>query len=329
MGDKSILVTGGCGYIGSHTVLRLSQAGMNPVIVDNLTTGFENAILNEEPFYRGSFGDSKLLERVLIDHNVDVIIHFAASAVVPESVDHPLRYYENNVSNTIRMLEVAKRQGVKNIIFSSTAAVYGNVMSKSVSEDAPLSPESPYGRSKLMCESIIQDAARAHGLNYIILRYFNVAGADPSGRLGQQTKNATHLIKVLCEVLVGMRNHLKVFGDDYDTVDGTAIRDYIHVADLAEAHVLAAQRARQGQIQECFNCGYGRGYSVMQVIEAAKQIVKADVAFEVCPRRPGDVEQVVADNQKILRGLGWVPKHDKLEEIIESAYRWEKRMSAL
>jgi UDP-glucose 4-epimerase len=321
----TILVTGGGGYIGSHMVLELLDAGKRIVVVDDLSTGFRTALPNEVPLIVGDVGDSGLMIDTVRTHQVSAIIHFAASIVVPESVREPLRYYRNNTMNARALIEVAVTTGIKEFIFSSTAAVYGNPAKVPVSEDAPLAPLSPYGSSKLMTEIMLRDAAAAHGLNYVILRYFNVAGADPKLRTGQSTAGATHLIKVAVETALGLRPHLDVFGSDYPTPDGTCIRDYIHVTDLVRAHSAALQHLRQNGASDTFNCGYGHGHSVMAVIDAVKRASASDFAVRFAARRPGDPVTIVADATRIRAQLGWTPQYDDLDTIVQHALAWERR----
>src|SRR6478736_5710002 len=289
-----VLVTGGAGYIGSHMVLELAETGERVVVLDNLSTGHDWAIPPGVPLVVGDSGDQELVGRLLRDEAVDAIIHFAASIVVPDSVRDPLGYYRNNTVNTRALIECAVQAGVRNFIFSSTAAVYGNPAEIPVTENAPLQPISPYGSSKLMSEVMLRDAGHAHGLSHVILRYFNVAGADPLRRTGQATRAATHLIKVAVETALGLRAKLDVFGDDYPTPDGTCIRDYIHVSDLVQAHLDALRYLRKGGASVTANCGYGRGYSVREVIDTVKQVSGVDFRVDLSPRRPGDPAQIVA-----------------------------------
>jgi UDP-glucose 4-epimerase len=319
----TVLVTGGAGYIGSHMVWELVDANEEVVVLDRLSTGFEWAVAPEAKLYVGDIADAALVSRIIRDHKVDAIIHFAGSIVVPESVSDPLGYYENNTGKTRSLLEVAVRGGVPHFIFSSTAAVYGAAGLEPVLEDGRLAPESPYGRSKLMSEWMLADAAAAHPLRYTALRYFNVAGADPRGRTGQSTPGATHLIKVACEVATGKRPSMQVFGTDYPTPDGTCVRDYIHVSDLAAAHRLALQRLRAGGGNLVANCGYSHGYSVLEVIDSVRRVHGDDIAVTMGPRRPGDAASVIA-NSTLARGeLGWTPRHDDLDAIVASALAWE------
>jgi UDP-glucose 4-epimerase len=323
----AVLVTGGAGYIGSHMVWELLDAGEKVVVLDRLSTGFDWAVAPEAALIVGDIADGDLVAKIMIDHEVDAVIHFAGSIVVPESVVDPLAYYDNNTCKTRSLIETAVRCGVKNFIFSSTAAVYGGAGMEPVREDAPLYPESPYGRSKLMSEWMLQDAAAAHDLRYTALRYFNVAGADPKGRTGQSTPGATHLIKVASETALGKRPSMQVFGTDYPTPDGTCIRDYIHVGDLVAAHRLALQRLRAGGGNLIANCGYSHGYSVLEVIAAVERVFGRDFAVTMGERRPGDAAAVVADSKIARAELGWRPKRDDLDQIVADALNWERILS--
>ncbi len=325
----SILVTGGAGYIGSHMVLELLDAGERVIVLDNLTTGFRWAIPAEATLVIGDAGDQDLVRTVIRKHGVTAIIHFAGSIVVPESVADPLGYYNNNTVKSRALMEVAVAMGVKQFIFSSTAAVYGMTGDGPVDEEAQLKPISPYGSSKLMTEIMLADAARAHDFRYVALRYFNVAGADPKGRTGQSTPRATHLIKTACETALGQRPRMEVFGTDYPTIDGTCVRDYIHVKDLALAHMAALAHLRRGAKSDVFNCGYGKGYSVLQVIEAVKRTSNRDFEVKMSPRRAGDPASVVAAPAKIMRELGWQPAHADLDQIVTQAMAWERRLSEI
>ena len=324
----TVLVTGGAGYIGSHMVWELLDSGEDVVVLDRLSTGFDWAVAPEAKLVVGDVADKELVGSIVRDHGVDAIIHFAGSIVVPESVADPLGYYENNTCKTRALIETAVKAGVANFIFSSTAAVYGGAGMEPVREDARLAPESPYGLSKLMSEWMLRDAAAAHGIRYTALRYFNVAGADPRGRTGQSTPGATHLIKVACETTLGKRPFMQVFGTDYPTPDGTCIRDYIHVSDLAAAHRLALRRLRDGGASLIANCGYSHGYSVLEVIEAVRRAFGRDFNVRMGERRPGDAAAVVANSDRARAELGWTPRHDDLDGIVRDALNWERILSA-
>src|SRR5580700_3983891 len=315
----TVLVTGGAGYIGSHMVYELADAGERVVALDNLSTGFDWAVAKGVPLVVGETGDQALVARLIREHGIDAIIHFAASIVVPDSVRDPLGYYRNNTVNSRALIECAVSGGVRHFIFSSTAAVYGNPTIIPVPEDAPTLPISPYGWSKLMTEIMLRDASSAHGLNYMILRYFNVAGADPKGRTGQSTQGATHLIKVAVETALGLRPKLDVFGTDYQTPDGTCIRDYIHVSDLVLAHADALRHLRASARSQTLNCGYGHGFSVREVIEAVKRASGVDFKVENATRREGDPAQIVADATQIRNTLQWAPHFADLSTIVSHA----------
>jgi UDP-glucose 4-epimerase len=323
----TILVTGGGGYIGSHMTHALVDAGEPVVVIDNLTTGFRSALPEQATVVIGDVGDQALVTNAIKTHTVTEIIHFAASIVVPDSVRDPLGYYRNNTINTRALLEVAVATGVQRLIFSSTAAVYGNPQRVPVGEDAPAVPMSPYGNSKLMSEIMLKDAAVAHKLNYVILRYFNVAGADPKLRTGQATVGATHLIKVAVETALGLRPQIDVFGTDYATPDGTCVRDYIHVSDLVRAHFDALAHLRRGGASDTFNCGYGHGYSVIEVIEAVKRASGRDFAVRFSARRLGDPASIVADATRIRAQLNWTPQFDNLDQIVAHALAWERKLA--
>ena len=325
----SVLVTGGAGYIGSHMVLELLDAGEKVVVVDNLTTGFRWAVDPRATLVIGDVADDDLVRTVIRKHNVGAIIHFAGSIVVPESVADPLGYYHNNTAKSRSLMATAVATGVKHFIFSSTAAVYGNPKENPVSEMAVPAPMSPYGSSKLMTEVMLADTARAHDFRFVALRYFNVAGADPKGRSGQSTPRATHLIKVACETALAKRSNMEVFGNDYPTHDGTCVRDYIHVKDLARAHMSALEHLRKGGASDIFNCGYSKGYSVHEVIAAVKKASGVDFKVILSPRRPGDPAAIVAASGKIREQLGWKPEHDDLGKIVSQALAWEKRVDQL
>jgi len=322
----TILVTGGAGYIGSHMVHELVDAGEKVVVLDNLVTGFDWAVAEGVPLILGDTGDQALLGSLIAEHRVDAIIHFAASTVVPESVAEPLAYYRNNTVNSRALIETAVKGGVKYFIFSSTAAIYGNPERVPVEEDAPTVPMSPYGWSKLMTEIMLRDASHAHGLGYVVLRYFNVAGADPKLRTGQSTRHATHLIKVATEAALGQRPKVDVFGTDFPTPDGTGVRDYIHVSDLARAHSDALRHLRAGGESLTLNCGYGHGFSVLEVIDAVKRVSGVDFRVDLAPRRPGDPSQVVAAADKARALLGWRPQLDDLATIVAHALAWQKKL---
>lgn len=320
----SVLITGGAGYIGSHMAWALHDANAPFVILDRLSTGFAVAPPCAAPMIRADICDVAVLRKTISEHGVDAIIHFAGSVVVPESVAAPLEYYDNNTSKVRTLIEVAVETGVRYFVFSSTAAVYGTPKVAAVTEDGPLCPESPYGSSKLMTEIMLRDAAQAHGLKFGILRYFNVAGADPQGRTGQATKGATHLIKVAVETALGKRDQFSIFGTDYSTPDGTCVRDFIHVSDLIDAHLLALEHLRTGGPSLTLNCGYGRGFSVRQVIDAVQRVAGTPFKVAEGPRRPGDPSIIVADASRAREVLGWVPRFDDLDLIVADALAWER-----
>ncbi len=322
-----VLVTGGCGYIGSHAVLALRDAGWPVVVIDNLTTGFRWAIPDDVPLEEGDVGDAGFVESVLAKHGIGAIMHFAGSIIVPESVENPLKYYRNNTANSRTLIEAAVSCGVRHFIFSSTAATYGIPEVVPVREDSPKLPINPYGMSKLMTEHMLADVAFAHPMNYCALRYFNVAGADPQGRTGQSTAGATHLIKVAVEAALGKRASVAVFGTDYDTPDGTGVRDYIHVSDLAQAHVLALQKLTEEPTKShVMNCGYSNGYSVQQVLDAVDRVTNMKLTRVVEGRRAGDPDALIADNALIKSTLPWVPQHDDLDQIVTHALNWERAL---
>jgi UDP-glucose 4-epimerase len=322
----TVLVTGGAGYIGSHMVHALRDRGEDVVVLDNLSTGFRWALPGDVPLFVGETGEANLVSAIIAAHEVRSIIHFAASIVVPDSVSDPLSYYRNNTANARTLIECAVKGGVKHFIFSSTAAVYGTPQTLPVEEDAPLLPESPYGTSKLMTEIMLRDASRAHPLSHVVLRYFNVAGADPGGRVGQSTRNATHLIKSAVQAALGLRPGLQIFGTDYPTPDGTCLRDYIHVTDLVAAHFDALAFLRAGGASRTFNCGYGRGYSVKEVVDTVKRVTGRDFPVAIVDRRPGDAAAVVAGNARIVSELGWKPALDELDTIVAHAFAWESSL---
>ena len=325
-----VLVTGGAGYIGSHAVLALRDAGWPVAVIDNLTTGFAFSVPEGVPLYEGDIADTILLEQIFQEQGTRAIMHFAGSIIVPESVEQPLKYYENNTVKSRSLIEAAVNGGVEHFIFSSTAATYGIPETSPIDEDSPKRPINPYGWSKLMTEQMLADASAAHGFNYCALRYFNVAGADPAARSGQSTAGATHLIKVACEAATGKRDGVSVFGTDYETPDGTGVRDYIHVSDLADAHVQALE-ALIGQPNRSLtmNCGYGRGFSVMEVLDAVDRVTNTKIERRMEPRRAGDPAALVSDPTRIRATLPWRPKHDDLGEIITHALQWERRLSEI
>ena len=323
---RTVLVTGGAGYIGSHAVLALKDAGWPVSVIDNLTTGFRWAVPDDVPFYQGDIADADLLARIFAEQGTRAVMHFAGSIVVPESVEKPLDYYLNNTVKSRALIAAAVAADVPHFVFSSTAAVYGAPETSPVGEEVATAPINPYGMSKLMTEAMLADTAKAHPLNYCALRYFNVAGADPRGRSGQSTARATHLIKVACEAALGERPYLEVFGTDYPTPDGTCIRDYIHVTDLARAHLDALRYLRAGGESEVLNCGYGNGFSVLDVIGSVKRVSQHDLALRMGPRRPGDPAAIVAQAERISQVLGWQPSLADLDTIVGHALGWEKRL---
>ena len=322
----TVLVTGGAGYIGSHMVLALAEAGESVVVIDNLSTGFSTSLPEGVPLFIGDAADENLVEGVIAAHGVESIIHFAGSVVVPDSMRDPLAYYRNNTMTTRSLLNTAVKCGINRFIFSSTAAVYGNPDQMPVREDAPTRPMSPYGSSKLMTEIMLHDVASAHGMNYVVLRYFNVAGADPLARIGLSTAGATHLLKIAVEAATGQRAKIDVFGTDYPTPDGSAVRDFIHVSDLAQAHRAALSYLRTGGPSATLNCGYGRGYSVLETIEAVRRVSGRNFAVQYAPRRPGDIMAMIADTRRIGSTLDWVPQYDNLETIAAHALAWEEKL---
>ena len=323
----TVLVTGGAGYIGSHMVLGLRDAGIDVVVVDNLSTGYRFLVPEGVTFIEGDIGDTELIETILRDHEIEAVVHFAGSIVVPESVENPLLYYHNNTVNSRALIEACVKMGVEKFIFSSTAAVYGNPEQSPVGETATLAPISPYGTSKLMTELMLRDVAAAHDLNYVALRYFNVAGADPAGRSGQSGPVVTHLIKVAAQAALGLRNGMQIYGKDYDTPDGTCIRDYIHISDLISAHIAALAHLNAGGESSVFNCGYGHGSSVSEVIAAVERASGKSIDAADAPRRAGDPPELVANADKLRTQLGWTPRHDDLDEIVASALAWEDKLS--
>ena len=325
-----VLVTGGAGYIGSHAVLALRDSGWSVVVLDNLSTGFRWAVPEDLPFYRGDAGDGDLLAKIFMEHKVGAVMHFAGSIIVPESVARPLEYYRNNTVNSVALLAAMVKAGIAHLVFSSTAAVYGVPATSPVAEDEPKAPVNPYGMGKLMTELMLADVSAAHPLNYCALRYFNVAGADPALRSGQSTEGATHLIKVGVEAALGKRGHVELFGTDFATPDGTGVRDYIHVSDLARAHVLALEAllARPDR-SLTMNCGYGRGFSVREVLDTIEKLTGRPIKRLAAPRRAGDPDSLVADNRRIRATLTWQPQYAALEVIISHALAWERKLSFL
>jgi UDP-glucose 4-epimerase len=321
-----ILVTGGAGYIGSHTAFRLIEAGHSVVVLDNLYSGSESAIHEKALFIRGSISDQALVSKTIESSGIEAIMHFAAHIEVPESVADPLKYYGNNTVGALSLIQAAYAAGVKKFIFSSTAAIYGNAETELVSENAEIAPINPYGLSKWMTEQILRDLSAVTDFRYVALRYFNVAGARADGMIGQSTPRATHLIKTAVEAATGKRSKMFIYGTDYPTPDGTGVRDYIYVEDLARAHILALDYLRDNGASDVFNCGYGRGFSVRQVIDMVKKVSGVDFQVEEGPRRAGDSAMVVADSTKIRTKLGWKPEGDDLELICKTALAWEKKL---
>jgi UDP-glucose 4-epimerase len=325
-----VLVTGGAGYIGSHAVLALRDAGWPVAVIDNLVTGFRFAVPEGVPFYEGDIADEALLARIFAEQGTRAIMHFAGSVVVPESVENPLKYYLNNTVKSRALLDAAVQAGVPHVIFSSTAATYGIPDESPVREDTPRRPINPYGTSKLMTELMLADIAAAHPVNYCALRYFNVAGADPEGRTGQSTAGATHLIKVAVEAALGKRESVSVFGTDYDTPDGTGVRDYIHVSDLADAHVLALEALiAQPHRSLTMNCGYGRGFSVLEVLDAVDRVTNRTLVRRMEPRRAGDPDALISDNSRIRATLPWQPRFADLDTIVTHALQWERKLGEM
>lgn len=323
MNKKTILVTGGAGYIGSHVVRQLGERQENIVVLDNLSTGKKEAVLHGE-FIEGNMGDTALVDQLMQKYDIEAVLHFAAHTIVPESVTNPLKYYGNNTANTRNLLECCQRHGVKHFIFSSTAAVYGVLERGVAREDSPTQPINAYGSSKLMSEIMLRDLSAASELTHVILRYFNVAGCDPECRIGQNTPNATLLIKVASEVAIGKRDALHIFGSDYDTADGTGVRDFIHVEDLASAHLRALDYLRKGGSSRTFNCGYGHGYSVRQVVNALEQAVGHKIKTVEEPRRAGDPPTLIADSSAIKQALQWQPAYDDINTIVKTSLEWER-----
>ena len=327
MQNRKILVTGGAGYIGSHVVRQLGAQNESVITLDNLCTGFEAAVTAGELII-GDTGDAALLETIFTEHDVDTVMHFAAHTIVPESVADPLKFYRNNTASSCTLLQAAANHGVKNIVFSSTAAVYGIPKGGKASEDSPTQPINPYGTSKLMTEWMLRDLAAAGGPNYVALRYFNVAGCEPSGTIGQSTPKATLLVKVACEAATGRRPGISIFGTDYPTPDGTGLRDFIHVEDLASAHLDALQYLREGGGPATLNCAYGHGYSVREVLAAVESANGAPLNISEQPRRAGDPPELIAVAERVREVLGWVPQFDDLDTIVQTSLAWERKIAA-
>jgi len=325
----NLLITGGAGYIGSHVARQLSEQGDSVTVFDNLSTGSREALLYSEKLIHADLADEKALTEAVSNGRFDAVLHFAASIVVPESVSDPLKYYSNNTANTLKLIKACVDYGINKFVFSSTAAVYGMPSSGYADETAPPAPMNPYGASKLMSEQILRDTSLAHGLKYVVLRYFNVAGADPLLRMGQRTPNATHLIKVCCQAALGLRDRVEIFGVDYPTKDGTGVRDYIHVEDLASAHLAALSYLNDGGESSIFNVGYGEGSTVREVIEMVKKVSGVDFKVVESPRRPGDPAMLVARNEKIKNTGRWKPRYNNLEKIITDAWRWERKLNRI
>jgi UDP-glucose 4-epimerase len=319
----AILVTGGAGYIGSHTVLYLKQRGEEVIVLDNLQKGHRDAVLDAK-FYKGDLKDDGILDQIFKTHHIDAVIHFAANSLVGESVEKPLEYYDNNVIGTYHLVKKMIEHGVKKIVFSSTAATYGNPVRVPIQEDDPTVPTNPYGDTKLAIEKMLKWADGAYGLKSVSLRYFNAAGADPEGRIGEDHTPETHLIPIVLQVALGQRDKVSIYGDDYPTEDGTCIRDYIHVMDLAEAHFLALQKLNNTNESGVYNLGNGKGFSVKEVIETCRKVTKREIPVEIAPRRAGDPAVLIASSEKAKRELGWEPKYPSLEEIITHAWNWHK-----
>lgn len=324
----AVLVTGGAGYIGSHAVLALLDAGWRVTVLDNLVTGFRWAVPGQARFVEGDVGDPACVGRVIAEHGISAILHFAGSVVVPESVTNPLKYYRNNTANSRTLIESAVNGGVRHFLFSSSAATYGIPDAVPIAEDTPTRPINPYGMSKLMTEAMLADVSAAHPMNHAALRYFNVAGADPAGRSGQSTAGATHLIKVAVEAATGKRPSVAVFGTDFATPDGTGVRDYIHVSDLAAAHVLVLEALiAEPERSRVLNCGYGRGFSVLEVLDAVDRVTGGRIERVLSPRRAGDPDELVADNSRLVTELGWTPRHADLDGIVRDALAWERKLA--
>jgi UDP-glucose 4-epimerase len=325
--SEKILVTGGCGYIGSHVTRQLTESGRTVVVYDNLSTGFRDALIHGEELIEGDLSDHAALDAAFQKHRFSTVLHFAASIVAPESCTLPLKYYGNNTRNTLGLLEACTRHNVQRFIFSSTAAVYGFPEGGAACEESPQVPINPYGTSKLMSEWMLRDTSAAHGMQYVALRYFNVAGADPQARIGQRTPEATHLIKVACQAALGMRENIGIYGTDYPTPDGTGIRDYIHIEDLASAHLYALEYLQKGGTPTAMNVGYGRGSSVREVLEVVREVSGVNFTSVELDRRPGDPASLIAIADKIGKLTDWQPKYDDLKTIVADAWRWESKLA--
>lgn len=317
-----ILVCGGAGYIGSHMVYRLIEDGEEVCVVDNLSTGFEKAVHKEAKFYKGDIRDDELMDQIFSENSIESVVHFAASSQVGESVQKPLMYYDNNVNASLQLVKSMVRNNVYNIVFSSTAAIFGNVEEMPITEDIPKNPTSPYGETKLAIEKMLDWTSRVTDLNYVALRYFNVAGAHHTSEIGEAHNPETHLIPIVLQVGLGQRDKIFIFGDDYNTKDGTCVRDYIHVEDLADAHVLSLKYLKEEKKSNVFNLGNGEGFSVKEIIESSRKVTDKEIPAEMADRRPGDPDNLIASSERIKAVLGWEPKYTNVEDIIDSAWQW-------
>ena len=325
--EGAVLVTGGAGYVGSHVVFALVDTGCRVVVLDDLSTGYRDAVAAKATFVVGDVGDRALIDSLIGEYSIDAVVHLAASSLVEESMTRPLEYYRNNVVKTRELVAICLAHGVGHFVFSSSAAVYGAPAEQPIPENSPTVPVNPYGRSKLMCEWMLQDAGASGALRYVAMRYFNVAGADPLGRTGESTAHATHLIKVASQAVVGIRDHIEIYGEDYPTPDGTCVRDYIHASDIADAHVAALAHLRGGGESLTLNCGYQRGYSVREVLAAVERVAGRRLDIRSGPRRPGDPPELIAATGRSAETLGWRPRHDDLDVIVRSAIDWEKKLA--
>jgi UDP-glucose 4-epimerase len=317
-----ILVCGGAGYIGSHMVYRLIEDGEDVCVVDNLSTGFEKAVHKEAKFYKGDIRDDELMDQIFSENSIESVVHFAASSQVGESVLKPLKYYDNNVNASLQLVKSMLRNNVYNIVFSSTAAIFGNVEAMPITEDTPKNPTSPYGETKLAIEKMLDWTSRVTDLNYVALRYFNVAGAHHTSEIGEAHNPETHLIPIVLQVGLGQRDNIFIFGDDYNTKDGTCVRDYIHVEDLADAHVLSLKYLKEEKKSNVFNLGNGEGFSVKEIIESSRKVTEKEIPADIADRRPGDPDNLIASSERIKTVLGWEPKYTNVEDIIDSAWQW-------